>query len=390
MQSMDHSVFGSIELGLLGIAGAVFISCFFARLRAYRSLLLGAALLLVLTALIPQPDNLIGRYLFSSSIGKPRLPSELFGIVWWILGAWLVSSVLDLILRRTMFPDDNEPHAKRLFADLATVLVYVVAMAGIMDTVFKQPLSALLATSGVLAIVLGLALQTTLADVFSGLAINIERPFGAGDWITLNGGVEGQVIQINWRATHLKTSANEMTVIPNSVVAKATVTNHRRLNDPQIRTIDLTVDHSIAVKQVLQALETAASATIGTTPGFAPFARATGFSDGLICYRLSFGVDHFTLAQANLSVVIEQVSAEFTRLGIPIGSLAMEVRLSVPGGTAADAGSTVSTALCVSPALIAPAGKRGDPESTERTTRFLDPESSAPGTRSPQLQAAHG
>ncbi len=217
MQSMDHSVFGSIELGLLGIAGAVFISCFFARLRAYRSLLLGAALLLVLTALIPRPDNLIGRYLFSSSIGKPRLPSELFGIVWWILGAWLVSSVLDLILRRTMFPDDNEPHAKRLFADLATVLVYVVAMAGIMDTVFKQPLSALLATSGVLAIVLGLALQTTLADVFSGLAINIERPFGAGDWITLNGGVEGQVIQINWRATHLKTSANEMTVIAHAV-----------------------------------------------------------------------------------------------------------------------------------------------------------------------------
>lgn len=54
-----------------------------------------------------------------------------------------------------------------------------MAFLGIMNTVFEQPLSGVLATSGVLAIVLGLALQNTLADVFSGLAINIERPCGA-------------------------------------------------------------------------------------------------------------------------------------------------------------------------------------------------------------------
>ena len=62
------------------------------------------------------------------------------------------------------------------------------------------PVSAVLATSGVLAIVLGLAMQNTLADVFSGLAINIEQPFGAGDWITLADHVQGQIIEINWRA----------------------------------------------------------------------------------------------------------------------------------------------------------------------------------------------
>ena len=54
--------------------------------------------------------------------------------------------------------------------------------------------SVLLLISGVFAIVLGLALQNTLADVFSGLAINMERPFQAGDWITVKDGVEGQVV----------------------------------------------------------------------------------------------------------------------------------------------------------------------------------------------------
>lgn len=61
------------------------------------------------------------------------------------------------------------------------MLVYVVALVGIMDTVLKQPISAVLATSGMLAIILGLALQNALADVFPGLAINIERSFRAGD-----------------------------------------------------------------------------------------------------------------------------------------------------------------------------------------------------------------
>jgi small-conductance mechanosensitive channel len=80
-----------------------------------------------------------------------------------------------------------------------------LAFVGIVDTVFQQPISAFLATSGVMAIVLGLALQNTLADVFSGLAINIERPYMAGDWISVTDRVSGQVIEVNWRATRIRT-----------------------------------------------------------------------------------------------------------------------------------------------------------------------------------------
>jgi hypothetical protein len=81
--------------------------------------------------------------------------------------------------------------------------------------------------------------QTTLADVFSDLAINIEHPFAAGDWITMNDNVEGQIIEIDWRATRIRTFANDMVVIPNSVIAKAIVTNHRKLNEPYVSISDV-------------------------------------------------------------------------------------------------------------------------------------------------------
>jgi len=214
-------MFGWTEICLFSTAAALFICGMVARLRPYRSVFGGGSALLLITALFPRPSNPLGQFLFGTTSEGPHLPRELFGIVWWILGAWLVKRVLDLVLRRTIFPNNDEPHARHLYADLASALIYVLAFVGILDTVFQQQISALLATSGVLAIVLGLALQNTLGDVFSGLAINIERPFGAGDWITVADQVSGQVIQVNWRATRIRTWSKDMVEIPNSVVSKA-------------------------------------------------------------------------------------------------------------------------------------------------------------------------
>lgn len=59
-----------------------------------------------------------------------------------------------------------------------------------MDTVFKERISAILPASGVLAIVPGLTPQHTIADVFCGVAINIEHPLASGDWITVTDQVE--------------------------------------------------------------------------------------------------------------------------------------------------------------------------------------------------------
>jgi small-conductance mechanosensitive channel len=204
-----------------------------------------------------------------------------------------------------------------------------------MDTVLKQPISAVLATSGVLAIVLGLALQNTLADVFSGLAINVERPFGAGDWITIPDHVEGQVIEINWRATRIRTSSNDIVVIPNSVIAKAVVTNHRRLNDPHLCTLRIKVDHTVPPTRVIDTLQAAAASSPGIAPDTSPVAYACEFVDSLVAYEICFGVDDFVLIPTVQSEVIKRVADALQRAGIPIGAAAMDVRI-VPNGVDAN------------------------------------------------------
>jgi small-conductance mechanosensitive channel len=83
----------------------------------------------------------------------------------------------------------------------------------------------LLATSGVVAIMLGLALQNTLGDVFSGLVLSFSRPYRPGDWISLEGGLEGRVIELNWRATHVLTGRRDLAIVPNSTIAKSKIVN---------------------------------------------------------------------------------------------------------------------------------------------------------------------
>lgn len=82
-----------------------------------------------------------------------------------------------------------------------------------------------MATSGVAAIVLALALQNTLADVFAGIAVGIEAPFRVGDRILIGDKTEGQVVQVNWRSIRIQTDGDDVVTVPNSFVAKAEIVN---------------------------------------------------------------------------------------------------------------------------------------------------------------------
>jgi len=170
-------------------------------------------------------------------------------------------------------------------------------------------------------------LQNTLADVFSGLAINIEHPFRAGDWITLPGGVEGEVMEINWRATRIRSAANDLVVVPNSVIAKFVVTNHRPLNVSHVTTIDIEIDNRVSPARVINALQTAAATMPGVAHDVQPTAYASRFSGKTVVYQLCFGVAEFTSMPTVQSAVIIEIANVFRDAGISIGSPSLDVRV---------------------------------------------------------------
>jgi len=144
----------------------------------------------------------------------------------WLIGAWLISRGLKLFF----WESNPARYAKvsNLLKGLVSTCVYLFAFYGIVAFVFDKPMTGLIISSGVVAGILGLAMQSSLSDLFSGIAISIERPFSINDWIELDNGTLGCVSNINWRSTHMVSWNNSLYVVSNSKMASATIHNYSR------------------------------------------------------------------------------------------------------------------------------------------------------------------
>src|SRR4029077_6799766 len=106
----------------------------------------------------------------------------------------------------------------------------VIGLFGVAAMLFLP--DKIVATTAVGAVVIGFALQDTLGNLFAGLAIQIEKPFRVGHWVTI-GGKDGLVSEITWRATKIRTKAGNFVVAPNSVLSRDTITNY---SEPTVET----------------------------------------------------------------------------------------------------------------------------------------------------------
>ncbi len=144
-------------------------------------------------------------------------------MLWWLHLSWAVIGFVRIYLVL-----EGRPREARLLQDIVVGGVYLCVTLSALAFVFRLPVGTLIATSGVIAIALGLALQNTLGDVFSGIALTLGRTFALGDWIRLNDGMEGRVVASTWRSTQILTIANNVVVLPNSALAKLGLTNISR------------------------------------------------------------------------------------------------------------------------------------------------------------------
>jgi small-conductance mechanosensitive channel len=156
------------------------------------------------------------------STGTPLLDAVhgVLKIAWWVWAAWFLVGFL-----RAFVMVERRPRESKLLQDLIAGLIYLAATFAIISYVFDLPIQGLLATSGVVAVILGLALQSSLGDVFSGIVLNFSRPYLPGDWVNIDGGTEGRVIEMNWRATHVLTGKRDLAIVPNSTIAKSKIVN---------------------------------------------------------------------------------------------------------------------------------------------------------------------
>jgi small-conductance mechanosensitive channel len=221
---------------------------------------------------------------------------------WWALAARELINFLALAtaIRKTAIEN-------KLLSDIIAATIYVCSALAMMGFVFGLSLQGLIATSGIIAIVLGLALQSTLGDVFSGLSLSIEKPYRIGDEILLEGGAEGEVIEMNWRSTHVRNGANDVVIIPNSVIAKMRIQNHSAGTRRYSGSLTVIVDNRNEPELTLEILKQAAMTCPSILEHPAPSAEATEFKGDRITYAIYFSTSSIASAGEARSQLITQL-----------------------------------------------------------------------------------
>lgn len=217
------------------------------------------------------------------------VPVRLVETLFWLIAVHAVLSFLNALLFARAKEGSWQSRLPGLFVDLIRVVLVLVCAAIILSTVWGQDLRQMVTALGVGSIVLGLALQEPLGNLFSGIMLMIERPLAVGDWLTV-GGIDGVVVSTNWRAIHLQTRNKDLFIVPNSVLAKQSFSNESRparLHREKATLRFSREDPPNHVKQIL--LETALR-TPGVLASPCPQVELTEFGDSTISYAVKIHI----------------------------------------------------------------------------------------------------
>ena len=173
----------------------------------------------------------------------------------------------------------------RLARDVVALVAYLLMTAGILRTMLGLEVTALLATSAVITVVIGLALQETLGTLLAGLALSSERRLALGWWVDVDGLV-GEVEELGWRALVLRTTLGERVMVPNSQATRARMRVLGKGEEPVAVPVELGVSYDAEPDLVKRVLETVANdlPLVAGTPRCKAFVRS--FGDSSIHYQV--------------------------------------------------------------------------------------------------------
>ena len=250
-----------------------------------------------------------------------------------------VASFLSGLLERRILPLGAGVGATTLTRKLLWWVVVVVGgMVGLSG--LGVEITPVLAALGIGSLAVGLALQPTLTNVFAGFNLSLAQRMRVGDFIRLEGGQEGRIVDIGWRSTEIRSIGDSIVLVPNAKLAEIIVTNYSLPGDEVALPFEIMVAYGSDLDQVervtLEEARALQREVEGALRGHEPLVRYQGFADSairlVVILRARAFPDRLTLTHEFL----KRIKGRYEREGIEVPYPQRVVRtigMPLPPGT---------------------------------------------------------
>jgi len=232
-------------------------------------------------------------------------------ILWMTLIVSLVRFFDFVIFRGALSSAKGE--VSSLLRNVFSIIIYIVAFFIIFQSQFPSiPLAPLFTGSTILGIVVGLALQETLGNLFAGIALQADQPFQIGDVVELSGKGSGVVEDVSWRGVKIRTFSNTLLIISNAVLGKEII-NVARKEDAVARNIFFSTSYESSPAVTKSLVREAIRAAENVSTKFRPVIRIRNLGADGIDWEVKYWLENYKRYNDTDALVRERIWYAFQR-----------------------------------------------------------------------------
>lgn len=233
-----------------------------------------------------------------------------------LIGMVIVVSTVRFIffaITKALYRRGSPGEVSSLLQTVVSVIIYIVSFFVIFQNQFPGvQLAPLFTGSTIIGIVVGLALQDTLGNLFAGLALQADQPFQVGDVVIISNRGEGVVESVSWRGVKIRTFQNKLLVISNSVLGKETIEVAPKDN-LNAKAVFFNTLYSHSPTRTIQYVREAVRQVDNVSKKMRPVVRIRNLGESGIDFEVKYWLDDYTMQHDTDALIRQRIWYVFQR-----------------------------------------------------------------------------
>lgn len=238
---------------------------------------------------------------------------RIFKIILWMALIVTIVRFINKLVFGTAFRKSSSQELSTLVRNVLSIIIYIVAFFVIFNSQYpKVDLAALFTTSTIIGVVIGLALQDTLGNLFAGIALQADQPFQIGDVITIPSKGAGVVEGVSWRGVKIRTFQNKLIIISNSIIGKEAIEVAPRDN-LNARLVSFNTLYTNSPAKTIHAVRDVVRQIENVSPKMRPIVRIHNLGDNGIEWEIKYWLEDYAKYNDTDALIRQRVWYVFQR-----------------------------------------------------------------------------